>query len=461
MSRLLLIFALVVAAARVAAADPTPAQLEAAKKSFVEGRALHDQGKLAEAVEKFKESYKLSKNPLLLYNIGYTLDELKNTALALVYYRRFLTDAPKDATQRPEVTERVKQLEQEMAQSDLDNAGSAAGSAAPPPATDPGSKPTTPPATNNHEGPFKPAGTYKAEDVQHQVITEAPPGKPLDLSASVPEDSGFSVILYYRSAGEPEFTARPMHWRNRELVGRIPAAKMTGSSIQYYLEVKDQAGNVVARSGKSASPNLVNVDASATPRFYPDITDDGGARGGTHNEDEDPIHGNMGGSVGGSMGDSGTGPVDTVPTGNGGILDPGSQQFKYAKLGTTIGGGALIATAVTFYILASGQANNLVTDSKNCPGGGTAMPPCRQFDSTYDQAVQDAGNRDQLIYRVTLGLGLATSAVAGYFWYREYQAKGHGTTKSAPPPSSSPEMTWIVLPSISDGFAGATAAARF
>jgi tetratricopeptide (TPR) repeat protein len=90
---------------------PTAEQLEAAKKAFAEGKAFHDQGKLPEAIEKFKESYRLSRNPVLLYNIALTLDENKQTDNALFYYRKFLSDAPQDASQRPTVTEKVKTLE--------------------------------------------------------------------------------------------------------------------------------------------------------------------------------------------------------------------------------------------------------------------------------------------------------------------------------------------------------------
>ncbi len=58
-----------------------------------------------------------------------------------------------------------------------------------------------------------------------------------------------------------------MKWRYKELVGRIPATKVGGSSIQYYIEAKDQAGTPVAKSGKSTSPNLINVEPGATPRL--------------------------------------------------------------------------------------------------------------------------------------------------------------------------------------------------
>ena len=53
--------------------------------------------KFDEAAEKFKESYRLSRNPVLLYNIGFTFDQLGKKDLAVIYYKKFLTDAPADA----------------------------------------------------------------------------------------------------------------------------------------------------------------------------------------------------------------------------------------------------------------------------------------------------------------------------------------------------------------------------
>src|SRR6185437_13434934 len=154
------------------------------------------------------------------------------------------------------VAERVKVLEQQFN---------------PNPTPDPVGTPTTNPA-KPETGPkppivIKPLGTYGAGDFEHQVIETAPPGKPLDITAFVPEDSGFVVTLYFRTAGEGKFSSKAMKWRYKELVGRVPAPKMIGNAVQYYIEVKDTAGNVVTRNGKSTSPNLVNLEAGATPRF--------------------------------------------------------------------------------------------------------------------------------------------------------------------------------------------------
>ncbi len=451
MTRIIVCIAIALVSVRPALADdapPTAAQLEAAKKAFAEGKALHDAGNLHDAIEKFKESYRLTKNPLLLYNIGFTMDEASQKDpslkdLALFYYRKFLSDAPQNAAQRATVADRVKALEKDKLEADLN--------APPTTPTTPPTTPTTPttPSTTPTEPParhiqIKPAGTYDIADFEHQVVDTAPPGKPLDVTAFVPEDSGWVVTLNYRGAGDASFTSKVMKWHYKELVARIPARKMSGSTIQYYIEVKDQAGTKVTSSGKSASANLVTIDASAQPRFFPDITDEPETTT-TTGTTENPIGPNQ----------NPGGPSD-VPTGDG-LFDVGSKKFKYAKWGTTGGAAVLFAGSLIFYIQAGNQAQALVDDAKSTHPGCATLP-CT-FDK-YDRDLQSAGKLDQTLSQLTFGVGLVATAAAGYLWYRQLSHKPHGEAGTTSKPAE-PEMSWIVVPSISDGYAGAAAATRF
>ena len=450
MNRTILFITLALAAFAVtASADPTKEQLDQAKAAFAEGKTLHDQGKLPEAVEKFKESYRLSQNPLLLYNIGFTLDEAGQKDNALLYYRKFLSDAPPAAAQRKTVQDRVNQLEKEKLDADLN------GTAAKPDTT----KPDTKPGAHTEPVKIKPAGTYTEKDFQHQTVDVAPPGKPLDITAFVPEDSGWTVTLYYRGNGDSTFTPKEMKWRYKELVARIPAAKVGGTSIQYYIDVKDQTGTKVAGSGKSVSPNLVAIDAQAAPRFYPDWTDEGGEKTITeikHHDEEDPLH-----PGGGSHQEDDTEldqkPVVAAPIAPSRTwIDVGSSKFEKAKWISTASAGALVGGSIVFYILAKKQGDNIVADSTMC---GT--PPCRQFDHDYDKAWQDAGKRYNTLTNITAVVGVGAAAVAGYLWYRELTANKHGELNAASKnKTSSPETSWIVVPSIGDSI-GAAAAARF
>ena len=424
---------------------PTPAELDQAKKAYAEGKALHDQGKLLESVSKFQESYRLSKKPTLLYNIAVTMEEAGEKDLALVYYRKFLADAPADAPQRPEVTTKVAALEKA-----LNVGGSGTPTVVTPPPTE-----VKPDPGEHKTGPVKPAGFYKESDFQHIVVEDAPPGKPLDVSASIPEDSGWTVTLYFRGAGDASFTAKPMKWHYKQLIARIPANKVSGSSIQYYVEARDQANKEVARAGKSTSPNLVNLDATATAHVFPDFTDDsagvvaGGGEPKRHGDNEDPFNK---GNVGGGSQQPIEQPIEQ-PVGGDGLMDPGSKKFKYLRYGTTIGAAAFLAGSLVLYLAASSQGSNLVDDSKSC-----GVPPCRAFDST-DQAFQDAGHSRQTLARITFGVGVVGAVVAGYFWYRELHGN-HGDTVAAKPASTGLDSL-MFAPVAGDGFMGAAAAARF
>ena len=433
---------------------PTKEQLDQAKKAFGEGKVLHDAGKLGEAIEKFKESYRLSRNPVLLYNIALTLDENKQADNALFYYRKFLSDAPADAAQRKAATERVKVLESEKLEADLNGK--------PADATKPNENtaPVPPTKIDTHANiKIKPAGTYQATEFQHQVVEDAPPNKPLDISAFVPEDSGWTVTLYYRGAGDAQFVSKPMQWHYKQLIARIPGAKVTGSSIQYYVEVKDHDGAPIAKSGKATSPNLVNIDVTAQQRFFPDFTDDVEPSGKTpdkakHHDDEDPLNKDKHTEE----------PVDTTPVEVGppgtSFTDVGSSKFEKAKWGTTAGAATFLILGVSFYVLAGNQASALADDAKT-PHGTCAATPC-PFDS-YDADLQSAGQRDQTLSNVALTFGVIGAAVAGYFWYRELKSPHHGVTTGAQgaKANGTPEMTWIVAPTVGDHFQGAAAAVRF
>jgi hypothetical protein len=405
---------------------PTPAQLDKARKAFAEGRKLHDAGKLTEAVEKFKLSYQLSRNPLLLYNIGLTMEELGSGDLAVIFYRQFLAEAAPDAAQRADATDRIAAITRVLAPP-----------AAPPPPTPPEAPPPEAP-------PPPPPPQFGSADFTHHLIEAAPPGVPLDVTAVVSDGFRVVVTLYVRSPGEATFTATPMERRNQERVGRIPATRMAGSAVQYYVEVRDDTGALLARSGKSTSPNVVNLDAGATPRFYPDFTPAPPVTTPGHHDAEDPI----------AAATPGVGGAAAGPAPGGGVLDVGSGEFAVAKWSATAAAGTGVGLGITFYVLSRGHATALERDSIDC-----GPPPCQKFDS-YDRDLEHTGKLEQTISRVALVGGVAAAAVAGYFWYRELTASRHGERKVSR--TSSTTASWQIAPAIGgDGFTGAAAVGRF
>ena len=416
---------------------PTPAQLEQAKKAFIEGKQLFDAKKFEPAVEKFKESYRLSRNPLLLYNIAFTLDSLGQKDLALFYYKKFLSDAPADAAQRAEATPRAAVLEKELAAAPAPASDDGGGKAEPAGGGDDGAAEPAPvkPKTTKRKRPVEEPVAYTADDFQHQIVEDAPPGKPLDLSAFSPEDSGWLVTLFYRAQGEAKFTAVPMKPRYNELVGRVPAKKMTGVSIQYYIEVRSPDGKIVTRIGKPASPNIVYIDAKARARYYPDLEDDGTIEGG-------------GDAIGG--GDDVSGGTDVRTT--------RSSRAKWIATGTAVG---FLGTSLTFYLLAANMSGSLEAEATRANSNrecGTDPQPCKSFNDDR-KAVELAGKRNELVSNITFGVGLAATGVAAYFWYQEIKA-----TRKAERTAAAKKVgldSLVAAPVVGDGFVGGAAALRF
>lgn len=416
---------------------PTPEQLEQAKQAFLAGKTLFDEKKFEEAAEKFKESYRLSRNPLLLYNVAFTFDQLGQKEMAVFYYKKFLSDAPAEAAQRPDATARLKVLEKELEKT------------TPPPGDPP---PGDPPPDKKPKKPPADPSSFTAADFEHQVVEDAPPGKPLDLTAFAPEESGWIVTLYYRGAGAAKFTAVQMKPRYNELVGRIPAKLMTGVSVQYYLEVRTPDAKIVTRIGRPASPNLVYIDPKARPRYYPDLTDerdwetDTGGGGNTG-----------GGNTGGGGGVIGGGDTSYVP---GGYTTVGSRKFKRAKWAATGAGIGTLTVSLTFYLLAANMSSSLEAEAASSNDDDDCGPdpmPCRRFNDER-QAIQTAGERNELVSRIAFGAFVVSAGVAGWYWYKEVKSEKSG--KSAATTTTGLDSL-VVAPSVGNDFLGGAAALRF
>ena len=442
-------------------AAPTPAQLERAKQAFADGKQLHDAGKLAEAIEKFKLSYELSRNPLLLYNIALTMQEIGSDDLAVVYYRKFLAEDAADAPQRQDASDRVAAITRKLAPSSGSaNAGGAAGGSSAGGESKDGSSAagstTAGAAGDATTQDAVPADASQAPSASssglvHIPVESAPPGQPLDLTAKVSDGSGLAVTLFFRTAGQASFVSTPMVPHGGELVGRIPGSRMTGSALQYYLVGRDPSGALVARSGKSTVPNVVAIDAGAPARFYPDIAEPVLTPVAAGDDVEDPLAR--------AAAPSALGQGD-------GVFDVGSRRFAVAKWSTTALAGVSVGVGVTLYVLARDHARALEDDATGC---GT--PPCRPFDG-FDRDIERTGKLEQTISNVALFSGVAIAAAAGYLWIRELTAPNREPASRAAARGRRARATpqWLVAPSIGSavpshstvgGFTGATAAVRF
>jgi tetratricopeptide (TPR) repeat protein len=436
------------------AQKPSDKDLEAAKEAFAKGKTSFDKGNFGDAVEFFKESYRLSKNPVLLFNIALTFERLMNKEMAIFYYKKFLEDAPADAQQRPDAEKSLATLE-----------GKTEVKPEPDPVVKKKKEPRTTPCT--------------VEEVQHQIVEDAPPGKPLDLTAFVPDDCGWTVTLFYRGAGEEQFTAVAMQPRYNELVARIPEAKMAGNAVQYYVEFKNEKAEVVHKIGKSTSPNVVYIDETARPRYYPDLEETVGKTGDPEGEstfvdEEDPLAGKKKKIIEDDPGPIGPRPDPEPGRGGGGgpdgFMDVGSSKFGIAKWTATGTGVGMLGLSVTFYLMASSWAGSLEGEAsasvdESCPDEGG--PPCRTYDD-YRQGLEASGERYETLSKVTFTVGVLAAGVASYFWYKEMKGKKKSERMTTPtgdgaakPEPVSGLRSLIAAPVAGDDFIGGAAAIRF
>jgi tetratricopeptide (TPR) repeat protein len=103
----------------MAAADAR--QDQAARDAFKAGRVAYESGDYQVAYDKFKESFQLSHEPALLYNIASALQGLKRPHEAAEALRSFLRLQPND-TDKPKIEQRIATLEEEQHMMDAEQA---------------------------------------------------------------------------------------------------------------------------------------------------------------------------------------------------------------------------------------------------------------------------------------------------------------------------------------------------
>jgi hypothetical protein len=93
-----------------------------ARELFEKGRVAFADGQYRDAWEHFRDAYKLSKRPALLYNVGQSADRMRMDREALEAFRLYLKKLP-EAENRKEVESRVRWLEERLANEGAPAAG--------------------------------------------------------------------------------------------------------------------------------------------------------------------------------------------------------------------------------------------------------------------------------------------------------------------------------------------------
>lgn len=95
--------------------DVTPEAKAAGERAFAAAVQAYREARYAEAIEQFKEAYRLLGDPAIVYNVGQAYEKLGDLSGALAAYRNYLYLAPQ-AKDRLTVEAMVKNLEARLAE---------------------------------------------------------------------------------------------------------------------------------------------------------------------------------------------------------------------------------------------------------------------------------------------------------------------------------------------------------
>jgi len=106
--------------ARPCGAGPKGSSDAQAKKLFEEGTAFFNEGKYAQAVIKFHDSYDLSQQSELLYNIAVCYEKMGQLSKASEYYGKYLDARDQDDAESEKVKKKIEKLKKKEAGEDVE-----------------------------------------------------------------------------------------------------------------------------------------------------------------------------------------------------------------------------------------------------------------------------------------------------------------------------------------------------
>jgi hypothetical protein len=203
----------------------------------------------ADAVKEFEAAFSLKPVPQVAIQLGEARLLAGDKAGALQSFQLFLRIARLVDPQREVIEKRVAELQAEVPPAvDTDVEGDLA---APEPL----------PEDRMDGGKTRRAGPLP---IAHAPAAEVKRGEPIPIVAEVPRAADAVLVwLYYRNAGESEFTRLGLERQGNADVTAIPGKDVYSSAVQYYIEARDGGGRVAAASGSESSPHLVVVQGGA------------------------------------------------------------------------------------------------------------------------------------------------------------------------------------------------------
>ena len=101
-------------ASLLSTANALAQDLGAAGRHFTAGKEAFDRGQWSRAADEFESAYQITRDPVLLFNVGESYDRAGNGRAAVRSFRLYLERAP-TASDRPAVEKRIAELETKYA----------------------------------------------------------------------------------------------------------------------------------------------------------------------------------------------------------------------------------------------------------------------------------------------------------------------------------------------------------
>jgi tetratricopeptide (TPR) repeat protein len=159
--RLLPVFVMSVAAVGAGPAwaqQPPPDNKAAAKEHYIRGTSFYDLGRFDDAIREFEAAYHLKNDPAFLYNLAQSYRQANKPEQALHFYKTYLRYVPK-APNKADIEDKIKALEQQVAQKGTGTTPPPGGTAPPPVGTAPPPGGTAPPPPTTPPPPAGDLGT--------------------------------------------------------------------------------------------------------------------------------------------------------------------------------------------------------------------------------------------------------------------------------------------------------------